>query len=232
MHHPSAGTILIDTGMHPDVSDNRRRDFGLLMSLVFKGLVPAAEPYDEQLRALGIEPGEVSLAIMTHLHADHTSGMRLLPNAECLCTREEWAAARGPLAVRNGYVAKHLPPAPRMRLLDFGREGEPFGPFSRTVDLLGDGTIRLISTPGHSRGHLSVLVTLDADHQALLVGDAAYTLRSIEEQVLPLLTVDDGDATRSLSDIRAFARLVPEALIVPSHDPDAWRALWSVSRAA
>ena len=74
--------------------------------------------------------------------------------------------------------------------------------------------------------------TLDADHQALLVGDAAYTLRSIQEQALPLLTVDDGDAMRSLSDIRAFARLVPEALIVPSHDPDAWRALRSVSRAS
>ena len=51
VRHPTAGTILIDTGMHADVSGHRRRDFGIPMSLLLRNLRPAKEPFDEQLRA-------------------------------------------------------------------------------------------------------------------------------------------------------------------------------------
>ncbi|GAC1318455.1 MAG: hypothetical protein NVSMB25_07900 [Thermoleophilaceae bacterium] len=59
------------------------------MSLLFRGLRPAEAPYDEQLRALSIDPADVERVIMTHLHVDHTSGMRLLPRAEFTCARAE-----------------------------------------------------------------------------------------------------------------------------------------------
>lgn len=44
----------------------------------------------------------------------------------------------------------------------FDRDGEPYGAFTKTIDLLGDSTIRLIYTPGHTAGHLSVLLRLAA----------------------------------------------------------------------
>src|SRR5204863_705099 len=115
-------------------------------------------------------------------------GMRLLPTAEFVCSEEEWAAATSRRAVLNGYAQGHLPPRSRMRLVDFDRDGERHPPFARTIDLLGDGSIRLLSTPGHTRGHLSVLLRLDGGRRVLLVGDAAYTTRHIEEQLLSLLT--------------------------------------------
>ena len=225
LRHPSAGTILIDTGMHRDAREHFRRDFGTAMSVLFRGLRPADEPFDEQLRALGIEPGDVGRVIMTHLHVDHTSGMRLLPGAEFTCTREEWAATRGRLASGKGYVGHHLPPESRMRLVDFDRDGEPYGTFSRTIDLLGDGSIRLVSTPGHTVGHLSILLQVTPGRQILIVGDAAYTLRNIREEILPMLTADDEASRRSLREINAFAESEPQATLVPSHDPNAWQEL-------
>jgi N-acyl homoserine lactone hydrolase len=225
VRHPTAGTILIDTGMHATVGEHLRRDFGGPMSLMFRSLRSAATPYDEQLRALGIDPGGERRVIMTHLHVDHTSGMRLLPNAEFICSREEWAATRHRFAIAKGYVAHHLPPESRMRLVDFERDGEPYGAFAQTIDLLGDGTIRLVSTPGHTAGHLSVLLALRNDRQALLIGDAAYTLRSIQEEILPALTDNDAAAMRSMQEIKAFAESEPEAILVPTHDPDAWQRL-------
>lgn len=225
VRHPSAGTILIDTGMHRDAQEDPRRDFGLPLSLMFRGLRPAKEPFDEQLRALDIEPNDVEQVVMTHLHVDHTSGMRLLPKAEFIVSGAEWAATRGRLPAGKGYVSHHLPHASRMRLLDFDRDGEPYATFKQTIDLLGDGTIRLISTPGHSAGHLSVLLALAGGGQTLLVGDAAYTLRGIHEEILPLLTDDDATALRSIGEIKAFALANPQTILVPSHDPDAWRAL-------
>ena len=160
---------------------------------------------------------------MTHLHVDHTSGMRLLPDAEFLCTYEEWKAATRRSAAGRGYVAHHLPPESRMDLVDFDRDGEPHGPFGRTIDLLGDGSIRLISTPGHTPGHLSVLLDVGAGPQVLVIGDAVYALRSLREEILPLLTVDDGAYLRSLREIKAFAESAPDATLVPTHDPAAWR---------
>jgi len=225
VRHPSAGTILIDTGMHRDAKENPRRDFGLPLSLMFRGLRPAEEPFDEQLRALDIEPGSVERVVMTHLHLDHTSGMRLLPNAKFTASGAEWAATRGRFPAGKGYVPHHLPAVSQMQLLDFDRDGEPYATFKQTIDLLGDGTIRLISTPGHSAGHLSVLLRLADGGQALLVGDAAYTLRGIHEEILPMLTENDAAARRSIGEIKAFALANPQTIVVPSHDPDAWRAL-------
>src|SRR5213080_2008783 len=93
LRHSSAGTILIDTGFHRDASTSPRKDFGTFMGLVARGVRPAGTPYDERLRELGVEPREVERVIMTHLHFDHTSGMRLLPNATFVTTRREWKAA-------------------------------------------------------------------------------------------------------------------------------------------
>jgi len=227
VRHPSAGAILIDTGMHPAASNNLREDFGIPMSLLFRGLRPVDAPFDEQLRTLDIEPSAVEQVIMTHLHVDHTSGMRLLPNAEFVCTREEWRAARQRFAAAKGYVGHHLPPEPRMRLIDLDRDGEPHGAFTKTIDLLDDGSIRLVSTPGHTPGHLSVLLRLTHDRQALIVGDAAYTLRNIQEEILPMLTADDHASLCSMREIKAFAASEPEMILVPTHDPTAWHALRS-----
>src|SRR3954470_11217362 len=227
VRHPEAGTILIDTGLHPDASTSLRKDFGTAMALFFRGIKPAARPYLDQLRDLGIDPGAVERVVMTHLHVDHTGAMRLLPNARFVCAREEWQAATGKRATGQGYVAGHLPPESRMEFVDFGRSGERLGPFASTIDLLGDGSIRLISTPGHTRGHLSVLLNVADGRTVLVVGDAVYTMRNLELERAPLLVNDKPAYFRSLRELKAYAAQEPEAILVPTHDPDAWRALAS-----
>jgi len=221
LRHPAAGTVLIDTGLHPDASESLRGDFGLPMGILFRGLKPAEVPYSEQLRALGVEPDEVEAVIMTHLHVDHTGGMRLLPNATFVCSKAEWAAAHARGAAGKGYVAHHLPPESRTRLIDFDEIGEPWGPFESTVDLFGEDTVRLIFTPGHTPGHMSLLV----DRRALVVGDAVYTLESLREERLPLFTTNDEQYLASLRQLKAFSEKDPSVVLVPTHDPDAWKQL-------
>jgi glyoxylase-like metal-dependent hydrolase (beta-lactamase superfamily II) len=158
--------------------------------------------------------------------------MRLLPNARFISTGAEWAAATGCGAAGNGYVSHHLPPRTRVELLDFGDRGERYGPFSSTIDLLGDGSIRLISTPGHTWGHMSVLLRVAGGRQVLIVGDAVYTLRGLREERLPLLTTSDETYLRSLRKIKAFSEQEPDAILVPTHDPTAWHQLRQVTASA
>jgi glyoxylase-like metal-dependent hydrolase (beta-lactamase superfamily II) len=224
VRHPQAGTLLIDTGLHPDAATSVSRDYGrALGGTLFRGLRPSAASFAEQLRERGVEPGDVRLVVMTHLHVDHTSGMRELPAAEFLCERREWDAATGPRAVLGGYAPHHLPDRSRARLLDVAGTGEPHGPFARTHDLLGDGSVRLVATAGHTAGHLSVLLRREAGGPLLVVGDAAYTRRSIDEQLSPAFTVDESRYRSSLAELGEFARGEPAATLVPTHDPDAWR---------
>lgn len=225
LRHPAAGLILVDTGFHPDLLSRGAADFGFPLRIMFRGVKPAPAAFDAQLRERGIEPDEVTQVVMTHLHGDHTSGMRLLPRAEFVVSAEELRTARGRGAASKGFVAGHLPGDARFRVVDVAQNGVRFGPFARTVDLLGDGSVRLLSTPGHTPGHLSVLVETTDHGTVLLVGDAAYTRRSIDERILPLLTADDRAAQRTLDELHDYARDHPATTVVPTHDPDAWRAL-------
>lgn len=216
IRHPTHGVVLVDTGLPRDPQ------WGRVLGLLFGGTRPADEPFDAQLRARGVEPADVDLVVMTHLHGDHTAGMPLLPNARFAIGRREWAAVTKRNPALNGSVGDHLPPADRVRELDFEAEGAPHGPFSSTIDLFGDGSVRLLSTPGHSPGHLSLLVERAAG-PLLIAGDATYTTQALHDQALPLMTDDEERYRRSLAELKAYADAEPAATIVPTHDPEAYR---------
>ena len=110
-----------------------------------------------------------------------------------------------------------------MRFVDMG-DGRTWEGLERTVDLLGDGSIRLVSTPGHTVDHLSVLVA--AEHgPAFLLGDAVYTLRNLEEDILPWRTASDEASLSSMRGLRAFAARHPGVPLIPTHDARVWDQL-------
>jgi glyoxylase-like metal-dependent hydrolase (beta-lactamase superfamily II) len=225
LRHLERGPILIDTGLARRAAEDLRADFGRLNARFFSTVkTTPEETIAAQLTRRGIAPELIELVVMTHLHVDHTSGMAELPAAQFVCSASEWRAAHARLAVLSGYVRRHLPARSRMRLIDLAAEGVTYGPFSASVDLLGDGSIRLISTAGHTPGHLSVLVRL-AEQDALVIADAAYTLRNLEEEILPFRTADDELYRQSLREIREYAARAPEALLIPTHDEEVWSQL-------
>lgn len=224
IEHPTAGPVLVDTGMQ---TDNR---LGPVVGVIFRGLrIGPDENVPAQLREWGIALEDVRTVVMTHLHADHTTAMDRFPHARFVIAGPEWAAARSRLSARKGYVAGHLPDESAVELVDFERDGAPHEGLARTIDLLGDGSIRLVSTPGHSSGHLSVLVET-ADGPLFLLGDAVYTRRNLDEDLLPLLTEDDGAARRTMAALRAYAEANPAVPLVPTHDARAWDELEPVLR--
>ena len=146
-------------------------------------------------------------------------------SATFICAKAEWQAATARFGAWWGYARRQLPSPARVRTIDFeGQLLEPHGPFGRTVDVLGDGSVRLLYTPGHTAGHVSVLTRL-ADREALLVGDAVYTMRNLNEGIMPYRSVDEAAYRRSLAELRAYAEHNPDALIIPTHDIGVWEGL-------
>ncbi len=109
--------------------------------------------------------------------------------------------------------------------MDFDGPGaEAFATFGRSLDLFGDGTVRLVSTPGHSPGHLSVVLRLH-DRELVLAGDAAPSRANIEEQRPGLRFDDEHLYRRSLRELHRYLQATPTAEIVCSHDAQLWPRL-------
>lgn len=222
IHHPSAGPILVDTGLHPSIASDGRQNFGALGNRFGKPELAPGEDVPAQLRSRGLDPGEIPVVVMTHLHMDHSSAISEFPDSAFVLSETEWnAAARGPRPMANGYRREHFDFAFDYRTVDFDRAAiDSYASFARTFDLFGDGSVRLAFSPGHSAGHISVIARL-AQRDFVIGGDAVYTVGQLEGTApLPPRPHDAHNFRRSLQELRLFHGQFPDAVITPGHDPD------------
>jgi N-acyl homoserine lactone hydrolase len=228
VEHPGVGPILIDTGFHPSVAAKPQANLGRLSQFTFRNVEMTAEDaVSAQLRRRGMEAAQVKVVVMTHLHVDHASAISEFPESTFVVSAAEWAAAsdQGPF---HRYVKRQFDHGFDWRVLDFeGRDAESFSGFARSYDLFGDGSVRTVYTPGHTLGHMSVVLRTGRG-EVLVAGDAIYLRRTLADTHLPYRTEDEHLFRRSLREIRQYATETPDALIVPGHDWDAWHELEAV----
>jgi N-acyl homoserine lactone hydrolase len=229
VEHPGAGPVLIDTGLHPSCAIDLKQNFGRVGALAFPGLqMDPKQAVVNQLRERDIEARDVNLVVMTHLHIDHASAMSEFPHATFVFSKREWEAAGEPRNWQHGYRTRQFDHGFDYRTIDF-EEGDAvtssYATFGRSVDLLGDGSIRLVYTPGHTHGHMSVVLRLAGGREALVAGDAIYTLHALRTGHRPFRIEDDHRFGRSLKEIQLYSETRHDALVIPGHDMAAWRGL-------
>jgi N-acyl homoserine lactone hydrolase len=220
VRHPSAGPILVDTGLHPSIASDGRQNFGALANRFGKPSLEAREDVPSQLRARGIDPGELPVVVMTHLHLDHSSAISEFSRSTFVVSEAEWRAAAGG-GVGDGYRRAHYDYAFEYRTVDFERASVgSYASFARTFDLFGDGSVRLAFTPGHSAGHVSVVCRL-AERDFVIGGDAMYFAGQLDGSVPPPPRPQDAhNLRRSLQELRLYRSQFPDAVITPGHDPE------------
>jgi glyoxylase-like metal-dependent hydrolase (beta-lactamase superfamily II) len=225
VEHPGAGPVLIDTGLPAAVAHEGAGALGRAAGLAYRVEMEPEWTVAEQLRARGVDPIDVKVIVMTHLHYDHASAVGDFPQATFIVDAEEWRAARSGGFTR-GYAPKLFGHAFDWREIDFDDPRvTSFATFGRTVDLFGDGAIRLLSTPGHSKGHMSVLLRLESGRELLLTADAAFARRTIDEELVPVMVDDVHRYKRSLREIRRYVEQTPSAEVICGHDAEGWPAV-------
>jgi N-acyl homoserine lactone hydrolase len=194
--------ILIDTGLHPGaVADaasfyGRPEAFGLFR-------LELEQDITEQ-----VDVSTLTRIVLTHLHFDHAGALTLLPSSvPIVVQRREWEAGDDPAAVqRNFFYPRDYAVGERELVLVDGDH-----------DLLGDGSIELLLTPGHTPGHQSVRV----GDQLILGVDVAHFASTLEDHRFPMfaddfaMQADSADRLRRLRD--AGSR------VLPGHDPEVLR---------
>ena len=175
VEHPR-GRVLFDTGLHPEIATN----FAARMGDATVDAFPI-EMYEDgdvvgQLRKLGLTPEDVDAVVPSHLHFDHAGGLEFVKHAPVYLQASELETARNPPVYQADlYMAADFEHDLDWRLLDGDH------------DLFGDGSLQIIATPGHTRGHQSLVIRFDERPPLVLIGDAAYNLAKMRQRRLPAI---------------------------------------------
>jgi len=116
----------------------------------------------------------------------------------------------------RGFLPNRWPDWFRPTVVDI--QPEPLGPFHSSRRVTQAGDVHLVPTPGHTPGHMSVVVR-DADVCYVLAGDASYTQDLMLAEQVDGVASDRDSARQTLAQIHAFCRATP-TVYLPAHDPD------------
>ena len=217
VEHPE-GVIVVDTGetaraAEPGWFPRWHPYFRLAVRLD----VRPEQEIGPQLVGLGIEPGDVRRVVLTHLHTDHVGGLTHFRGVEVVCSAVEHRIATGRLGKARGFVPHRLPDWFAPALVDVA--GDPFGPFPASVPLTEAGDVRIVPTPGHTPGHVSVVVD-EGDRLLLFAGDTSYSEQLLLDGALDGVAPDPKAARLTMARVRELGAQSP-TVYLPAHDPDA-----------
>jgi N-acyl homoserine lactone hydrolase len=199
------GVLVFDTGLHEACCGaDPAAHFGSMLNL-FEIRCPRHALVDERLRQAGYSVDDVRWVVNSHLHFDHAGRNAAFPVAEQYVRARElswaWEISAKPRGVLVGDL-EELSVEP----WDYDDEFE-----------LAPG-MTLLSTPGHTPGHQSLLVSFDDGRRFACVGDAAYTLQAVTEHRPTGRPTDADQAVASLQLLTAL-----DAELLTAHDIDQWR---------
>jgi glyoxylase-like metal-dependent hydrolase (beta-lactamase superfamily II) len=204
--HPR-GPVLFDTGMHPQTQTDPHARLGVLAD-IFAVEFRAGEEVSGRLQAIGVDPARVRYLVNSHLHFDHTGGNGEISNARLVVQRREWEAGNDADQVRKQFYNPQ----------DY-HHGHDVLTVDGEHDLFGDGRVVCLPTYGHTPGHQSLRLQLDAG-TVVLTADACYLRRTLEDMHLPAVVHDADAMRRSLERLRALRDA--GARLIYGHDPEAW----------
>jgi N-acyl homoserine lactone hydrolase len=205
IEHPK-GLILIDTGWHTDIRTRPKDYLGWLYSMSSTAHLPPGQAIHEQLQTLGYRPADVDYLFLSHLHADHVSGLKLLNGVKRILTSHQ------ELEDVKKYPMLYLP----FMWKDTGLTTYQFE--NSEYDLFGDQSVVFVNTPGHTNGMASTVIR-NSGKFVLLCADTGYAKKAWQHSIIPGMTVNAKQARASLAWVKQMSEKPACIEVLANHDP-------------
>ena len=199
--------LLWDTGV-PESALNDPRGWSTLPKLIVYHL---DKTLTDQLAEIGLKPRDIARVAISHTHGDHIGNVGLFPNSTILMQQAEYSwinSGNGPNDNVNQLMAlarKLLGTPKNLQLID----GD--------TDVFGDGSVTLVSTPGHTPGSQSLLVHLKNSGFIILSGDVVHSEENFERNIVPSLNTNKAESIASMEKIRQMIAMYKATLFI-NHD--------------
>lgn len=155
-----------------------------------------ARSFTDQLNDMGIAPQDIDFIAFSHMHYDHVGAANAFTDATLLIQQTEAEAAFGPgepgLAVQPELYAA-VRDNPRITL-------------NGDHDVFGDGSVRILSAPGHTPGHQVLYLELENFGPLVLSGDLYHFDFSRTNRRIPVFNTNSEQTLESMDKIEAFVR--------------------------
>jgi glyoxylase-like metal-dependent hydrolase (beta-lactamase superfamily II) len=195
IEHPK-GRILVDTGESYELRDEN-------------AVMEEKDTIISKLAELGYTPDDIGYVVISHMHLDHSGYMNYFPNSTFIARKEELKAAWWPEASEGGYLFSTYDKTRNFKFIQPADDED--------YDIFMDGSVVLIDTRGHSRGHQSVVLNLPNTGKTVLTIDAAPTRESLE-RTAPRGFTDSWQSVRSLQKLKHLASCGYKMIF--AHDPE------------
>jgi N-acyl homoserine lactone hydrolase len=199
--------LLWDTGV-PESAINDPRGWSTLPKLIVYHL---DKSITGQLATVGLKSRDIGRVAISHTHGDHIGNLALFANSTIVMQGAEYRWIHSPDGPNDNVnqlmaLARKLLGTPKnLQII----EGD--------TDLFGDGSVTLLSTPGHTPGHQSLLVHLRNTGFILLSGDVAHFEENFENNIVPSLNTDKAASIASMARVRQLIAAYKATLII-NHD--------------
>ncbi|MDA3624077.1 N-acyl homoserine lactonase family protein [Saccharopolyspora sp. WRP15-2] len=207
------GLMIFDTGLAADGAGDPAAAYGPVAE-AFQIDFPAEHRLDRQIEALGFQTSDVRQVIISHLHFDHTGGLVHFPGAEGFIGAGEMRYARTADPVLHGFFREQdLDAAAKIRWREL--------PAGYDHDVFGDGSVTLLSLPGHTPGSLGLGLRFQ-DRYLVLSGDSAHLHGNVDATIGMTLDADTVGKLDSLRKLRLLESR-PDTTLWVNHDPADWQ---------
>jgi len=199
--------LLWDTGV-PEAALNDPRGWSTLPKLIVYHL---DKSLTDQLATIGLKPADIGRVAISHTHGDHIGNMGLFPQSTVVMQRAEYSwihSPNGPNDNVNQLMAlarKLLGTPKKLKLID----GD--------TDVFGDGSVTLVSTPGHTPGHQSLLVHLKNSGFIVLSGVVVHLEENFKNNIVPSLNTNKAESIASMDKVRQLMATYKATLFI-NHD--------------
>lgn len=232
--HPTEGVVLVDAGFPRRTSIDPAQYPGKQMAkLLGVEMQPGGAAVD-RLPEVGLAAGDVKHIVLTHMHPDHVGGVEDFPEAVVHVGPGEWDSAFQGGALGKPDTSPFQDRA-GVQHISF-TDSAPYGPFEGHHDVFGDGSLVVMPAPGHTPGHMAVMLNLKGGSY-LFTGDCAWIDRhwqgpEAKSGLVRGLLEDDWRLNWTNQwRLHAFATTHPDVMVLGGHEPSTPEklAIWPVA---
>lgn len=211
VEHPDHGLLIFDTGIGG--AGDPKSVYGPAADL-YNMKFPAEYALDVQLESLGFSTSDVERVVISHLHFDHTGGLCHFAGATGYIGAEEFRYARTPdHHVSQFFLQSDLVAAELIDWLEV--------PAGCDHDIFGDGSVVILSMPGHTPGSLALKLRCPNGTTLVLSGDVAHDHDNVSFCAGMPADSDTAAAIKSLRRLKLL-RSQPGTEVWINHDIRDW----------